>query len=130
MGNAEHDRKRAATGFAAQREIWPPNTCLGFAATASCAGLGPRRGTADGAGTASGAQPNEGLWDRRPRGTPEESRQSARRRPANGGGQPRWQAGLFYEFALRRLGRAILSGRRGKLDGEAGCRRQWRDWFG
>ena len=33
-------------------------------------------------------------------------------------GQPR----LFHELALRRLGRTILSGRRGQLDGETRCR--------
>src|SRR6266852_932885 len=59
---------------------------------------------------------------RRPSGRQE---RPAGRRPANGRGQPRWTAGLFHEFALRRDRPAVLRGRVRRLDGQA-RRQAWR----
>ena len=55
------------------------------------------------------------------------SRHAARRRPADGRGQPRRPAGLRHQLAVRLLGRPVLPGRRRRLDGQAGRRRRTAD---
>ena len=50
---------------------------------------------------------------------PGRARRAALRRPADGRGQPRRQAGLLHQLALRRLGRPVLPRRRRRLDGQA-----------
>ena len=55
------------------------------------------------------------------------ARPAARRRPADGRGEPRRAAGLLHELALRRLGRPVLSRRRRRLDGQDRCRPRRRD---
>ena len=53
-----------------------------------------------------------------PDAAPGGARPAARRRPADGRGQPGRAARLRHQLALRRLGRPVLSRRRRRLDGE------------
>jgi selenium-binding protein 1 len=59
---------------------------------------------------------------RAPPAAPGGAGHAAPRRPPDGGGQPRRQAGLRDQLAVRRLGRDLLPGGRGRLDGQAGRR--------
>ena len=56
---------------------------------------------------------------RQPHSAPGQGRHAALRRPADGRGQPRRQAGLLHQLTVRRVGRPVLPGRRRRLDGQA-----------
>ena len=60
---------------------------------------------------------------RRPQAAPVRAGRAAGRRPADGRGQPRRQARVRHQLAVRRLGRPVLPRRRRRLDGQARRRR-------
>ena len=60
-------------------------------------------------------------WNCPPRPAPAKGRGIPERRTANGGSKPRRQAHLLYQFALRPLGRAVLSRRHPQLARKGRC---------
>ena len=59
VGHAEHVRRRAESGTAAGRQVWPPDSRLGPAEAQAQAGSRPRSRTAVGVRTPAGEKPDE-----------------------------------------------------------------------